>query len=337
MAKKAELPAEPTVTFWGAARTVTGSMHQRRRLRTDAAAGLRPVPGPPRREPPPQPDVPLPPARHRRGAAQPRPHRPLRQPAQPGQAGLPRADLLHAGDARPGRGHARRRRQDPRGRRGLSQSQTRARASRRSSRCTMAGTSTARCCSCKAVPYDTPVNVGRGLEATFVDAGHLLGSAMISLRMDGPERRAASDLHRRPGPAGLPILRDPSPVPPADLLISECTYGGHTHEPVEETAERLGEVVRRTAERGGKLIIPAFSVGRTQTIVYFLHQLMQRRPPAGPAHLRGQSDGGAGHRGVPRPSGVLQRRDAAAAAGACPTCSANSRSTTSRRCTRASP
>jgi metallo-beta-lactamase family protein len=126
----------------------------------------------------------------------------------------------------------------------------------------------------QAVPYDTPVAVGRGLEATFVDAGHLLGSAMISLRMDGSggERRLTftGDLGR----AGLPILRDPSPVPPGDLVISESTYGGHTHEPVEETAERLGEVVGRTAGRGGKLLIPAFSVGRTQTIVYFLHQLI---------------------------------------------------------------
>jgi metallo-beta-lactamase family protein len=125
----------------------------------------------------------------------------------------------------------------------------------------------------RAVPYDTPVTVARGLEATFADAGHLLGSAMIALRIDTPagERRLTftGDLGR----PGLPILRDPAPVPPGDLLVSESTYGGHTHEPVEETAERLGEVVRRTAERGGKLLIPAFSVGRTQTVVYFLHQL----------------------------------------------------------------
>jgi metallo-beta-lactamase family protein len=71
----------------------------------------------------------------------------------------------------------------------------------------------------------------------------------------------------------VPILRDPVPVPACDLLISESTYGGITHEPVDETAERLGEVVRHTAERGGKLVIPAFAVGRTQTIIYFLHQL----------------------------------------------------------------
>jgi metallo-beta-lactamase family protein len=126
----------------------------------------------------------------------------------------------------------------------------------------------------KAVPYDTPTKVGRGLEATFVDAGHLLGSAMISLHIEAPggERRLTftGDIGR----PGLPILRDPSPIPPGDLVISESTYGGHTHEPVEETAERLGEVVRHTADRGGKLLIPAFSVGRTQTVVYFLHQLM---------------------------------------------------------------
>jgi metallo-beta-lactamase family protein len=127
----------------------------------------------------------------------------------------------------------------------------------------------------QAVGYDTRVAIAKGLEATFVDAGHLLGSAMISLRMDGPagERRLTftGDLGR----PGLPILRDPAPVPPGDLLISESTYGGHVHEPVEETAERLGEVVRHTAGRGGKLLIPAFSVGRTQTVVYFLYQLIR--------------------------------------------------------------
>jgi metallo-beta-lactamase family protein len=122
----------------------------------------------------------------------------------------------------------------------------------------------------QAVPYDTPFGIGGGLEVTFVDAGHLLGSAMIHLVMGGRSLTFTGDLGR----PGLPILRDPAPVPPGDLLISESTYGGHTHEPVEETAERLGQVVRRTAERGGKIIIPAFSVGRTQTIVYFLHQLI---------------------------------------------------------------
>jgi metallo-beta-lactamase family protein len=126
----------------------------------------------------------------------------------------------------------------------------------------------------QAVPYDKPFDVGRGLEAKFVDAGHLLGSAMIHLRVDRPGDERCLTYTGDLGRPGLPILRDPAPVPPADLVISESTYGGHSHEPVEETAERLGQVVRQTAERGGKLIVPAFSVGRTQTVVYFLHQLM---------------------------------------------------------------
>jgi metallo-beta-lactamase family protein len=73
---------------------------------------------------------------------------------------------------------------------------------------------------------------------------------------------------------GVPILRDPEPVPPGDLLISDSTYGGEKHPPVAELAEQLGEVVRRTADRGGKVLVPAFSLGRTQTILYYLHQLM---------------------------------------------------------------
>lgn len=126
----------------------------------------------------------------------------------------------------------------------------------------------------RVVPYDTPFTHGPGLEAEFVDAGHLLGSAMIRLRGDGPGGEWSVTYTGDLGRPGLPILRDPAPIPQAHLVISESTYGGHRHEDVEETAERLGEAALRTAERGGKLLIPAFSVGRTQTIVYFLHQLM---------------------------------------------------------------
>lgn len=123
----------------------------------------------------------------------------------------------------------------------------------------------------QAMRYEKPFEVVSGIEATFVDAGHLLGSAMISLRYRDRRLTFTGDLGR----PGLPILCDPAPVPLGDLLISESTYGGHTHEPVDETAERLGEVVRETAARGGKLLIPAFAVGRTQTIVYFLSQLIE--------------------------------------------------------------
>jgi metallo-beta-lactamase family protein len=133
----------------------------------------------------------------------------------------------------------------------------------------------------KAVPYGQPVMVGRGLEATFVDAGHLLGSAMIGLRIEAPDGERRLTFTGDIGRPGLPILRAPEPVPPGDLVVSESTYGGHTHEPVDETAERLGAVVQRTVARGGKVLIPAFAAGRTQTVVYFLHQLMNagRLPP----------------------------------------------------------
>lgn len=126
----------------------------------------------------------------------------------------------------------------------------------------------------KAKPYDKRFTVVRGIEARFVDAGHLLGSAMVSLWLDGADGERRLTFTGDLGRAGLPILRDPSPIPPGDLIISESTYGGHTHETVDETAEQLGEVVRRTVERGGKVIIPAFAVGRTQTVVYFLQQLI---------------------------------------------------------------
>jgi metallo-beta-lactamase family protein len=125
------------------------------------------------------------------------------------------------------------------------------------------------------VRYDHPFDLGRGLELLFVDAGHLLGSAMVHLKIAAAGRvdtlTFTGDLGRR----GEPILRDPSPVPPAGLVISESTYGGRLHPPPEDLPEALAGVVRRTADRGGKVLIPAFSLGRTQTVVYFLHRLMK--------------------------------------------------------------
>jgi metallo-beta-lactamase family protein len=127
-----------------------------------------------------------------------------------------------------------------------------------------------------ALPYDRPLDIGHGVQLRLVDAGHLLGSAMVSLTIHSGGKdhtlTFTGDLGRR----GQPILRDPSPVPSADLLISESTYGGQTHPPAQEQADALGEVVRRTADRGGKVFIPAFGLGRTQTVVYFLHQLMAK-------------------------------------------------------------
>ena len=120
------------------------------------------------------------------------------------------------------------------------------------------------------VPYDAPFKVPGGVSVTYRDAGHILGSATMTLDLPGGKRLGfTGDL----GNPGRPILRDPEPLPPVDWLISESTYGGRTHEAVDQAKARLAEVVRETAAGGGRVVIPAFAVGRTQEIVYNLDQL----------------------------------------------------------------
>jgi metallo-beta-lactamase family protein len=129
--------------------------------------------------------------------------------------------------------------------------------------------------ACQSVPYDRFVDLGKGVRARFVEAGHLLGSSMVHLEIQRPtgtlKLTFTGDLGRR----NQPILRDPAPIPECDLLLCEATYGGRQHESKEMLADDLDHIVKRTIERGGKLLIPAFSLGRTQTIVYFLHQLVR--------------------------------------------------------------
>ena len=115
--------------------------------------------------------------------------------------------------------------------------------------------------------------IAPGVELTFHDAGHILGSALVVLDIteDGHKFRLmfTGDLGRR----DLPILRDPQIVPDVDFLISESTYGARLHGSAVDAETELRRVVNQTHERGGKVIIPAFSVGRTQEIVYALHRL----------------------------------------------------------------
>jgi metallo-beta-lactamase family protein len=129
----------------------------------------------------------------------------------------------------------------------------------------------------RGVPYNYPVEVARGVRVEFRDAGHILGSASVAVTIDvngGPPRRLSftGDVGR----AGMPIIRDPEPCPPGDIAITETTYGDRVHPPIEDQSARLASIVKRTADRGGKLIVPAFSVGRTQNLVYYLHELFLR-------------------------------------------------------------
>ncbi|HUF76366.1 MAG TPA: MBL fold metallo-hydrolase [Longimicrobiales bacterium] len=120
-----------------------------------------------------------------------------------------------------------------------------------------------------------------GLEAEYRDAGHILGSATISLTAREGGRTVKIGFTGDVGRSERPILRDPQPMPDCDVLICESTYGGKVHEPPEQAKERLARVVADTARRGGKVIIPAFAVGRTQEIVHRLDELANegRLPP----------------------------------------------------------
>jgi len=112
-----------------------------------------------------------------------------------------------------------------------------------------------------------------GLEVEYRDAGHILGSATMILTVKEGGRVVRIGFTGDVGRAHRPILRDPQPMPDCDYLICESTYGGQTHEPMDKAKERLARVVGETASRGGKVIIPAFAVGRTQEIVFRLDEL----------------------------------------------------------------
>ncbi|HEV8612109.1 MAG TPA: MBL fold metallo-hydrolase [Gemmatimonadales bacterium] len=123
------------------------------------------------------------------------------------------------------------------------------------------------------LPYKRIHYIRKNLAFEYTDAGHILGSASVDLRLSeaGNHRLVFSgDIGR----SGLPIIRDPEPpAGPIDTLIVESTYGDRDHESTATSADRLTEIVRRVAGRGGKILIPAFALGRVQELVYALHQL----------------------------------------------------------------
>ena len=125
------------------------------------------------------------------------------------------------------------------------------------------------------VPYRRMHHVRKHLTIEYTDAGHILGSASVDVRISDPAPHRlvfSGDIGR----SGLPIIRNPDPpAGPVDTLIIESTYADRDHESVADAEERLGEVVRRVAARGGKLLVPSFAVGRTQELVYALNQLFQ--------------------------------------------------------------
>ena len=125
------------------------------------------------------------------------------------------------------------------------------------------------------VPYSKPFDVVPGVRATYVDAGHILGSASVILDCTEGGKTKRLVFSGDIGRSGLAIIRDPVPPEGADALIMESTYGNRDHESVEGARAKLAQVIRETAARGGRVLIPAFAVGRTQEMIYSLHGLVK--------------------------------------------------------------
>jgi metallo-beta-lactamase family protein len=126
------------------------------------------------------------------------------------------------------------------------------------------------------VHYNESVKISPGVTATFLDAGHILGSAGILLEIEENGRQIRLGFSGDIGRPHMPILRDPNLFFDLDLLIMESTYGNRQHPSPDDMEEELAQAVRETAGSGGKIIIPAFAVGRTQLLVYILHKLFDQ-------------------------------------------------------------
>jgi metallo-beta-lactamase family protein len=134
------------------------------------------------------------------------------------------------------------------------------------------------------VGYERPVPVldaSAGLTVEFVNAGHLLGSAFARVRLGDRTILFGGDLGRY----GRPILPDPTTVTSADVLLVEATYGNRIH-PVDDDGAQLASIVNRTVERGGRLIVPAFAIGRVAEVIFWLKRLEDtRRIPVLPVYV----------------------------------------------------
>jgi metallo-beta-lactamase family protein len=130
------------------------------------------------------------------------------------------------------------------------------------------------------VEYNTPVDVGHGIEATFHDAGHVLGSSMITLVIkQGGEKRSiifSGDIGRW----DRPILNDPSVFSKIDYVVMESTYGDRKHEGTEDISDDLTDIVNTAFRAGGNIIVPSFALQRSQEVMYYLNELeMKKRIP----------------------------------------------------------
>ena len=128
----------------------------------------------------------------------------------------------------------------------------------------------------RPIDYDAEREVAPGVWATFLDAGHILGSAIIRLRVEDAGKDHVIVCSGDLGRPSTPIIRDPTYLTSADYVLMESTYGGREHEPQDEAIRILAETVRLVSEADGVLLVPSFAIGRTQEVVWELDRLIER-------------------------------------------------------------
>jgi len=131
-------------------------------------------------------------------------------------------------------------------------------------------------------PYQKEITVGKNMTCTFFEAGHILGSAISLIKLKNRQKTYRVLFTGDLGRFNKPILKDPQTCFPnndrlIDLLILESTYGDRVHEPMGNLKERLRKIIVETNKRGGSVIIPAFAFGRTQEVIYFIHELFNEK------------------------------------------------------------
>ncbi len=125
------------------------------------------------------------------------------------------------------------------------------------------------------LPMEKPTEVVPGVTVTYHDSGHILGSVLMTLDLDEKGRKRRMLFTGDMGRKDMPIIRDPYVVHDVDILLTESTYGNRVHPPHEDVKKALEELVKKVKDRRSRLLIPAFSVGRTQRILYRLHELWE--------------------------------------------------------------
>jgi metallo-beta-lactamase family protein len=134
------------------------------------------------------------------------------------------------------------------------------------------------------VLYDQTVEPAPGVRFSFADAGHILGSSIVELWLNEAEKETKLVFSGDLGVTMKPILRDPTFIRTADIVIMESTYGNRLHEDGDASLARLEEIIRNTALRGGSIVIPSFAVGRTQELIYELDDFYEKTAPGDILH-----------------------------------------------------